>query len=81
MSKHKWSKGREPWSRIFDADGNEHTHLIECDTESGRVRRYVPKEANPRWNQDVSFEVSGDHVVEETYIAPAPLRVEPCHAH
>ena len=74
MSKHKWSKGHEPWSRIFDADGNEHTHLIECDTESGRVRRYIP-------NGRGGFEVSGDHAVEETYIAPAPLRVEPCHAH
>lgn len=51
--------------RVFDADGQEYEHAVECDTESGEI---IQQRFNPR------FRIDPEYV---TIYAPAPLTVIP----
>lgn len=62
-------KGRLPCAKLFDAEGQEHFRVIECDIETGRIRKY--REANGATATDAN---GNPIVIEAKY--PAPLRVE-----
>lgn len=54
---------------IFDASGCEHPYVIECDTETGRLRKYKPGKDG--------IALGGDgYPIRLTVDVPAPLRIE-----
>lgn len=57
--------------RCFDANGLEWTLVYECDTETGRIERFVP---DPETGRPFLNEACTD-AVRETIHAAAPLVV------
>ncbi len=58
-------------ARVFDAIGNEIRYVIECDTESGYVEKYLQTEGGY-----IAGEENGGILREKTHYLP-PLRIEP----
>src|SRR5690349_16125032 len=57
--------------RIADATGKVWSLVFECDTETGRIERYVPDPVTGRPY------LSNGELVTETIQAPAPLEILP----
>ncbi len=68
MAEYDWVSG-ESYApvRICDAKGREHNKVARCNTETGRIEKYVLV--------DGAFVLDGDHARTETIQAPAPLRI------
>lgn len=66
-----WDSARdkpEP-RRVFDANGNEILRCVECDTETGRVVRYVLDKSGSL------IHTIGNAAQTEEVFRPAPLQV------
>lgn len=58
--------------RVFDANGLEWTHVLECDTETGEIIRQKTDE-----NGKIVIDYEMGEVVTERIITAAPLMVVP----
>lgn len=62
--------------RVFDANGLEWTGVIECDTETGRILKYVEDEKGMPVEGARGSMLEGE-LVRETVFTSAPLLVIP----